>query len=86
MSPTTIFTVAGAVPVAVAWSMVGGRCTRGGAWLGGPGEGYTGTQAQPVQDPNIEYILALGPTHGQMKLNLRYFMRFPRIDPHMDPE
>ena len=45
-----------------------------GAW-----EGYTGTQALPSQDPYSSHIPASGPTYGQMKENLRYSMRFPRM-------
>ena len=56
MSPTTILHLAGAVPVAVAWSMVAGRCTRGGGRVGGAGRGYTGYLPGPIPGPIFSHI------------------------------
>ena len=54
MSPTAIFYPPGAVPVAVAWSMVQGRVYPGyGDWVGGR-EGYTGYYPRPVPGSHIE--------------------------------
>ena len=55
-----------------------GRGVPGVGRLGVAGRGYTGTQAQPSLGPIFNIYLRLGPTHGQMKVNLRLMMRFPR--------
>ena len=52
-------------------------------WVG-TREGYTGTHPDQSQDQYIELFLALSPTHGQMKVNLRYLMRFPKMGPQID--
>ena len=49
----------------------------GHGWVG-TGEGYTGTLPSPSQYPYFSHILALSPTHGQMKAYFMVLMRFPR--------
>ena len=69
MSPTTILWL-GAVPGvhATLMTVVGGGVP--GVWdLVGGREGYTGTQPGHLTDPIFSHILAISPTHGQMKVN-----------------
>ena len=83
LSPTASF-----VPRAL-WYGYGGADAGGGGGVPGGGdvvggrEGYTGTPPDTLPDPKTSIFKAKGPTYGQMKLNLRYFMRFLRIDPQM---
>ena len=65
-----------------------------GVWdWGRAGRGYTGTPARTLPGPIFSLFKAKGPTYGQMKAILDYFMRFlryghmgPRIDLRIDPE
>ena len=52
-----------------------------GWWVGR--EGYTRVLPSTLPDPIFNIFLASEPTYGQMKLNLRLFMRFPRMGPRM---
>ena len=54
-----------------------GRVGRVGGWVVREGY-YTGTQAQPSQGPYSVIFKPQGPTYGQMKLFLRFLMRFLR--------
>ena len=71
--------VAGEVPP-------GQRGVPGVGWdEGGPGGCTTGYPPGTLQDPYLVIFKPRGPTYGQMKLYLRYSMRFPRYDPQIDP-
>ena len=50
-----IYSVPGSAVRGAGTAMVGG-CTRGGGDEGWAREGYTGTQAQPSQDPDLVYF------------------------------
>ena len=52
----------------------------------GPGRGYTGTHQDPPRTPLLDIFQSSGPTYGQMKVNLRLFMRFLRYGSRIDPE
>ena len=52
----------------------------------GLGEGYTGYPPVPSQDPYLANSEAKGPTYGQMKAILRYYMRFLRYGLKRVPE
>ena len=47
------------------------------------GRGTTRVPTQPSQDPIFNIFKAKGPTYGQMKAFLVYFMRFPEMGPRL---
>ena len=56
-----------------------------GWWEDGrAGRGYTGYPASPSQVPTFSLFLRLSPTYGQMKVNSRLLMRFPKIGSRID--
>ena len=67
----------------------GGWAGRGvpGVWEDGRvREGYTGYYPVTLQDPYFIIFKPQGPTYGQMKGNIMYLMRFPRMGLEWGPE
>ena len=79
MSPTTIFLwPAGTLSTLTCQDGWGGGVP--GVWGREGGlEGLYRYPPDPSQDPYSSIFKAEGPTYGQMKVNLRYIMRFPEV-------
>ena len=72
MSPTATLGTADPCTEMYTCGGVGGGVYPGYGTEGWVGRGYTGTPPTDPPGPHIEHILALSPTHGQMKPKLRY--------------